>query len=90
MLLARETGFADIDVAGWVWLLTLGIILALLLLDILVLHRKPKVPTARRAAIETICWALVGATFGLAVLTGYGSHAGGEWFAGWLIEYSLS
>ena len=87
---ANSDKFVDIDVPAWVWLATLAVILALLLFDILVLHRVPHVPTARRAVIETVSWALVGVGFGLVVLIGYGSDAGGEWFAGWLIEYSLS
>jgi tellurite resistance protein TerC len=89
-LLAATDGFVDLDVAPWVWAATVAVIMALLLFDILVLHRKPHVPKAKRAAIETVCWAMVGVVFGLAVLVGYGTAAGSEWFAGWLIEYSLS
>jgi tellurite resistance protein TerC len=33
---------------------------------------------------------MVGVTFGLVVLVGFGAPAGGEWFSGYLIEYSLS
>ena len=93
MLLAADeaTGsFVDISVPGWAWVVTLALIAGLLLLDILVLHRVPKVPTVRRAAVETLAWVLVGVGFGLAVLVGLGGAAGGEWFSGWLIEYSLS
>ena len=90
VVLARESGFADIDVEPWMWGVTLAVIGALLLFDILVLHRRPHAPTAKRAALETISWAMVGVGFGLVVLGGFGSKAGSEWFAGWLIEYSLS
>jgi len=90
VLAAASDGFVDLDVADWVWPATLAVILALLLIDILVLHRKPHTPTIRRAAIETVTWALVGVGFGLVILAGYGTKAGGEWFSGWLIEYSLS
>jgi tellurite resistance protein TerC len=89
-MLADSDGFVDIHVAGWVWPATIALIIALLLFDILVLHRRPHAPTARRAALETAAWALVGAAFGVAILVGYGSKAGSEWYAGWLIEYSLS
>jgi tellurite resistance protein TerC len=89
-LFAADGGFADIDVAPWMWGATLAVIGALLLFDILVLHRVPKVPSVKRASIETLAWALVGVGFGLVVLVGFGSQAGSEWFAGWLIEYSLS
>jgi tellurite resistance protein TerC len=87
---ATSDNFVDLNVEGWVWGATVAVILGLLLFDILVLHRVPHAPSARRAAIETVSWALVGVTFGVVVLAGYGSSAGGEWFAGWLIEYSLS
>lgn len=90
MLLAKTDGFVDLDLAPWVWPAALGAILVLLLVDILVLHRRPHAPSARRAAIETVSWALIGVGFGVVVLLGFGSKAGGEWFSGWLIEYSLS
>jgi tellurite resistance protein TerC len=92
MLLASEVSesFAELDVPGWAWIAALSVIGALLLLDILVLHRVPKVPTLRRAGTETIVWVMVGVTFGLVVLAGFGGQAGGEWFSGYLIEYSLS
>ena len=90
VLIEARDEFVDLTVAGWVWPCTIGLILALLLVDILVLHRDPHTPTVKRAAIETVAWALVGVAFGLVVLAGYGSQAGGEWFSGWLIEYSLS
>jgi tellurite resistance protein TerC len=92
MLLLAESSdsFAELNVPGWAWVAALGVIAALLLLDILVLHRVPKVPTLRRAATETIGWVLVGVSFGVAVLVGFGTKAGGEWFSGYLIEYSLS
>ena len=91
MLLAesRDT-FVHLNVPSWAWPTALAVILALLLLDILVLHRTPKVPTLRRAAAETLAWVGVGVLFGLVVLAGFGSGAGGEWFSGYLIEYSLS
>ena len=92
MLLAVESAdsFADITVSGWAWAVAVAVIGALLLLDILVFHRVPKVPTMRRAGLETLGWIAVGITFGVVVLASYGTAAGGEWFSGYLIEYSLS
>ncbi|CAB4876064.1 unannotated protein [freshwater metagenome] len=84
------TTFADIRVPGWAWVATLGFIAAMLLVDILVLHRTPKVLATRRAALETLMWVVVGVSFGLVILAGFGSRAGGEYFSGYLIEYSLS
>ncbi len=85
-----KSRFVDIHVSAGAWVAALSIIAALLLLDILVLHRKPKVPTVRRAAIETLSWVLIGCAFGLSVILAWGGSAGGEWFSGYLIEYSLS
>ncbi|MCE9623491.1 MAG: TerC family protein [Actinomycetia bacterium] len=82
--------FVNLDISVEVWGAALAAIAALLLIDILILHRVPKVPTVRRAALETMSWLLVGASFGLVVLATWGAKAGGEWFSGYLIEYSLS
>ena len=85
-----SSSFVNLNVHPWVWGATLAVIVALLLVDILLLNRSPHVPTLRRAATETIAWVLIGVTFGLVVLASYGTAAGGEWFSGYLIEYSLS
>ena len=46
-----RTEFVDINVASWAWLATIGVIVALLLFDILILNRHAHAPTLRRAAI---------------------------------------
>lgn len=86
----QAESFANLDVPGWAWIAALAVIAGLLLLDILVFHRTPKVPTMRRAGVETLAWVMVGVAFGISVLIGFGGSAGGEWFSGYLIEYSLS
>jgi tellurite resistance protein TerC len=83
-------GFVDISVPGWAWPATIGVIVVLLLIDILVLNRHAHAPSLRRVMIETIGWVVVGVTFGVVVMASFGSAAGGEWFSGYLIEYSLS
>ena len=40
--------------------------------------------------METTAWVAIGVTFGVVVIASFGSAAGGEWFSGYLIEYSLS
>ncbi len=82
--------FIDISVPGWAWPATIGVIVALLLFDILILNRHVHAPTLRRAAIETVAWVVIGAIFGAVVIGSFGGGAGGEWFSGYLIEYSLS
>jgi tellurite resistance protein TerC len=85
-----RTEFVDLHVADWAWPATIGVIIALLLFDILILNRHAHAPTFRRAAIETVAWVAIGVTFGVVVLVSFGGKAGGEWFSGYLIEYSLS
>jgi tellurite resistance protein TerC len=87
---SARKGFVDISVPGWAWPATIGVIIVLLLIDILVLNRDAHAPSLRRAMIETIGWVAVGVTFGVVVVASFGSTAGGEWFSGYLIEYSLS
>ncbi len=87
---ASSSDFVDISVPSWAWFATLGLIALLLMLDLLVLHRKPKVLTARRASLETLMWVCIGVGFGVAVGVGFGGQAAGEYFSGYLIEYSLS
>ena len=92
-VIAGGTGrneFVDITVANWAWPATIAVIVALLLFDILVLNRHVRAPTLRRAAMETTAWVAIGVTFGVVVIASFGSAAGGEWFSGYLIEYSLS
>src|SRR4051812_37103026 len=82
--------FVDLTVPGWAWPATIAVIVALLLFDILVMNRDEHVPSLRRAAMETVGWVTVGIAFGAVVIAGFGGTAGGEWFSGYLIEYSLS
>lgn len=92
-VIASGTGrdeFVDINIPGWAWPATIGVIIALLLFDILVMHRHARAPTLHRAALETLGWVAIGVVFGVAVIAEFGGGAGGEWFSGYLIEYSLS
>ncbi len=82
--------FSQLDVTGFAWGAAILAIVALLAFDILILNRKPHVPTFRRALLETCCWLAVGLAFGLVVVGAYGGKAGGEYYAGYLIELSLS
>ena len=80
----------DLDIGGWHWPVLLGVLGALLLLDILVIHRKAHVVHTREAAIESAAWISVGLLFGLVMLWEFGGAAAGEYMGGYLIEKSLS
>jgi tellurite resistance protein TerC len=83
-------GKVDIDVAGWHWPMLVGIIAALLLVDILVVHRNAHEVHTREAAIESAVWISFGFIFALFVWWEFGSPAAGEYMGGYLIEKSLS
>ena len=87
---AAPSSFARIDVPGWAWVALTGAIVVLLLLDLLLVHRKPHAVGFREALIESGVWISLGIAFGFLMLWWQGGQAGGEYFAGYLIEKSLS
>jgi tellurite resistance protein TerC len=79
-----------LDVRWWHWAGVGALVVAVLVIDIVVLHRRARTPSARRALAEVLGWVALGVAFGVAVWVGWGSAAGGQWFSGYLIELSLS
>ena len=65
---STRSGFVSLSVPWWAWAAVGAFVVALLCVDILVLHRKPTVPTARRAVLETASWLSIGLSFGVVVL----------------------
>ena len=78
------------DVPIWAWGAFVGLILLLLALDLLVFHRTAHVVEFREAALYSAFWIALGLGFSLVVFFWWGSKAGGEYLAGYLIEKSLS
>jgi tellurite resistance protein TerC len=90
-LAATDTAqFASFDVAPWQWGIFLALVVTLLLVDLLVLHRKPHVIPIKEAAIETAVWVAIGVSFGFVVLAWHGGQAAGEYWTGYTLELSLS
>jgi tellurite resistance protein TerC len=87
---ASSSGKVDLVIEGWHWPLLLGVIGAMLLIDILVVHRNAHEIHTKEAAIESAVWISVGLLFGLVMLWEFGSAAAGEYMGGYLIEKSLS
>ncbi len=83
-------GKVDIDVAFWHWPMLIGVIAALLLVDILVIHRNAHEVHTKEAAIESAVWISFGLVFALFILWEFGGPAAGEYMGGYLIEKSLS
>jgi tellurite resistance protein TerC len=87
---SESTRFASFDVPLWLWIGLVGAIIVLLIVDLLLVHRTAHVITIREAAIESAVWISLGLAFGVVLLVWQGGQAGGEYYAGFLIEKSLS
>lgn len=86
---SSQDNFVDIDVAPWAWGVLLVSVVALLALD-LWRHRKAHAPSFREAGLESIFWVFCSIVFGVFMLQQFGGTAGGEYFAVYLTEKSLS
>jgi tellurite resistance protein TerC len=92
-VLAADDGggnFLDLHVYPWQWLVLLALIVALLLVDLLVIHREAHAVSTKEAAIESAAWISIGVGFSLVVWWWFGGAATGDYMAGYLIEKSLS
>jgi tellurite resistance protein TerC len=78
------------DVSAWVWLTTVALLVGLLAVDVFVIGRRPHEPSLRESAIAITFYIGLALIFGLGVLAASGGRYAGEFFAGWLTEYSLS
>ncbi len=77
------------DIPLWAWLAVLGVIVAMLVVD-LVAHRKAHVIGLREAAGWSVFWVLSGLTFGAIIWSLFGAEFGQQYFAGFVIEKSLA
>ncbi len=72
------------------WTITIGVTVAVLLIDVVLIAIKPHEPTFRECAIALTIYVGLAVLFGVFVWQYHGSTYGLEFFAGWLTEYSLS
>jgi tellurite resistance protein TerC len=93
LLLAAEDAsenFARFDVPLWIWGAFVALVAALLIADLLLVHRSAHVISFKEAAIESAIWIAIGLSFTFVVLGWHGGQAAGEYLSGYLIEKSLS
>jgi TerC family integral membrane protein len=74
----------------WVWVAFAAFVVAMLVLDLLVLHRRAHEVALREAAIWTAVWVTIGLGFGGLLWLWQGGDTGQAYLAGYLIEKSLS
>jgi tellurite resistance protein TerC len=78
------------NVPVWVWTLTLGLTSVFLLVDVLIIGRRPHVPSMGEAARFLALYVTLAVVFGLGVWYLRGGDFATQYFAGWVTEYSLS
>ena len=77
-------------VPTWLWLATIGGLSAIILIDLLVVGRNPHAVTIREATRWVLVYVAMAVVFGLGLWYFAGGVAAGEFFAGYITEYSLS
>ena len=78
------------DVSLTVWLVTVGAIIALIAVDLFTVSAKPHEVKFKEAASWSLFYIGIAVAFGVWVWQEYGSTAGTEYFAAYLVEKSLS
>ncbi len=74
----------------WLWIATVGGLLALIALDLVIVDRKPHEVTTAEAARWVIFYISCAVVFGIGVWIFAGQSFGVEFFTGYITEYSLS
>jgi len=78
------------SVPVWLWLATLGGLLVLILIDLVIVDRKPHEVTTGEAARWVTFYISCAVLFGIGVWVWGGHDPGVEFFSGYITEYSLS
>ncbi|MEH1129837.1 TerC family protein [Micromonospora sp. CPCC 206061] len=78
------------DVGLAAWLVTIGLILALLAVDLILAAVRPHAVGFREAVAWSVFYIAAAIVFGLVVYAQHGAEFGTQYFAGYLVEKSLS
>ena len=84
------TATPTLDLDPWVWWVTIGVAAAVLAFDIVWIARNPHRPSNRETGLALGIYVGAAILFGLGMWYFAGAQLAGEYFAGWLTEYSLS
>jgi len=79
-----------VNVPVWLWLVTVGALLAIILADLWLVDHKPHAVTISEATHWVLFYMGLAAVFGLGLWYFAGGVPAGEFFAGYITEYSLS
>jgi tellurite resistance protein TerC len=71
-------------------LIAMVVITLILVLDILLIFKRPHIPSAKESTLFIVFYAALAGLFGLLLWQLFSAQRATEFFAGWLTEYSLS
>src|SRR6516162_5686225 len=81
---------ASLHVPAWAWAVTIAAVCVLLAADLLVSYRRNRPVRLAEAAWWTLATVVLAVAFGALLAISAGGTSAGQFFAGWLTEYSLS
>jgi tellurite resistance protein TerC len=79
-----------VEISTLEWAITIGVTVAVLLFDVIIIARDPHEPTLKECATALSVYIGAAVVFGVWIWLGHGHEMGVQFFAGWLTEYSLS
>jgi len=80
----------SLNLSAWSWAVTLVALTAVLALDLLIVGRRPHEPSMKEAGGWVAFYVGLAVAFGVGVWIFAGGRYAGEFYTGWLTEYSLS
>ena len=78
------------NIPGWIWAATLALYTVLFVVDLLIVGRRPHIPSTAECVRWLSFYIGLAVAFGLAMWWWAGRDYAVQFFAGWVTEYSLS
>jgi tellurite resistance protein TerC len=78
------------EVHLYAWIITVVVMVSILVIDVLIIGRRPHEPSMKEASLFIGIYVTLAVLFGFGVWAIAGARYAGEFFAGWITEYSLS
>jgi tellurite resistance protein TerC len=78
------------NISGWVWAVTIVVMVGVFVVDLAIIGRRPHEPSMRESAIWIGVYVAAALLFALLMWIFFGSAIAGQFAAGWVTEYSLS
>jgi len=90
MISTLTTATPALNLPTWAWWLTIGVAIAVLTFDVIWIARNPHRPSTKELWLALSLYIGAAIAFGIVMWITEGGQLAGEFFAGWLTEYSLS